>query len=319
MATPIDQSESSEMDHVRRPSYSQIKLGELFIEWAPKFEIYSDYCNNFCLAQHELGRLEKLDSFSSLAETCRKSRGLIDLKVADFLLVPIQRICKYKILFQDLIKNTKASHPDYKYCKDALVEIENITQKINDSKKKFEETINVNNFQLNIKNWIGADLSERSFRQIYSGHLDRIGQFDGHSDSVEREVTLFDNQMVICYLNDENEKMLEERIDLNHVTIIFDNELNRIKIECHFKKYSKVIELRAENETSFNIWRQYIQFELQFNDPNQNKENANHHILGDKCSRTKLRHQNSHRRSPRNSIGHIFETIRRKKPESKTL
>ena len=72
--------------------------------------------------------------------------------------------------------------------------------------------------------------------------------------------------------------MLEERIDLNHVTIIFDNELNRIKIECHFKKYSKVIELKAENETSFNIWKQYIQFELQFNDPNQNKENANHHV-----------------------------------------
>ena len=72
--------------------------------------------------------------------------------------------------------------------------------------------------------------------------------------------------------------MLEERIDLNHVTMIFDNELNRIKIECHFKKYSKVIELRAENETSFNIWREYIQFELQFNDPNQNKENANHHV-----------------------------------------
>ena len=48
LATPTDQSESSEM---RRQSYSQIKLGELFIEWAPKFEIYSDYCNNFCLAQ----------------------------------------------------------------------------------------------------------------------------------------------------------------------------------------------------------------------------------------------------------------------------
>ena len=75
-----------------------------------------------------MGRLEKLDSFSSLAETCRRSRGLIDLKVADFLLVPIQRICKYKILFQDLIKNTRTSHPDYKYCKDALIEIENITQ-----------------------------------------------------------------------------------------------------------------------------------------------------------------------------------------------
>ena len=54
---------------------------------------------------------------------------------------------------------------------------------------------------MNIKNWVGADLSERSFRQIYSGHLERIGQFDGNStDTVEREVTLFDNQMVISYL-----------------------------------------------------------------------------------------------------------------------
>ena len=72
--------------------------------------------------------------------------------------------------------------------------------------------------------------------------------------------------------------MLEERIDLNHVTIIFDSELNRIKIECHFKKYSKVFELRGENFETFNIWKQYIQFELQFNDPNQNEENANHHV-----------------------------------------
>ena len=45
---PTDESESPEM---KRLSYNQIKLGELFIEWAPKFEIYSDYCNNFCLAQ----------------------------------------------------------------------------------------------------------------------------------------------------------------------------------------------------------------------------------------------------------------------------
>ena len=48
LVSQTDESESSEMC---RLSYSQIKLGELFIEWAPKFEIYSDYCNNFCLAQ----------------------------------------------------------------------------------------------------------------------------------------------------------------------------------------------------------------------------------------------------------------------------
>ena len=74
-------------------------------------------------------------------------------------------------------------------------------KKINESKKKFEETINVNNFQLNIKNWMGRDLSERSFVQVHSGTLRRrlTDNHNEHGSVEEREVTLFDNQMAICF------------------------------------------------------------------------------------------------------------------------
>ena len=75
---------------------------------------------------------------------------------------------------------------------------------------------------MNIKNWVGADLSERSFRQIYSGHLERIGQFDGHAtDSVEREVTLFDNQMVICYLVSQISIIRSGTLDYNISSILY--------------------------------------------------------------------------------------------------
>ena len=106
-------------------------VGALFIEWAPRFEIYTDYCNNYSLAAHELSRLEKNPDFCEFAEECRKSRNLIQLKLADFLLVPIQRICKYKLLLSELCKNTQRSHEDYDDCQKALVEIESITQVCN--------------------------------------------------------------------------------------------------------------------------------------------------------------------------------------------
>ena len=70
--------------------------------------------------------------------------------------------------------------------------------------------------------------------------------------------------------------MLEERIDLNHVTVIFDDVNRRIKIECHFKKFSRVIELMADDSEGYEVWKQKLSFELKFNDINDNKENADH-------------------------------------------
>ena len=70
--------------------------------------------------------------------------------------------------------------------------------------------------------------------------------------------------------------MLEERIDLNHVTVIFDDQNRRIKIECHFKKFSRVIELTGEDDDNYLIWKAKLSFELKFNDINDNKENADH-------------------------------------------
>ena len=77
--------------------------------------------------------------------------------------------------------------------------------------------MNVNNFQLNIKNWSGPDLSERSFRLVHSGNLQRKncekiqpigvnltvqtaepGEENEESENSDRDVALFNNEIVIC-------------------------------------------------------------------------------------------------------------------------
>ena len=60
------------------------------------------------------------------------------------------------------------------------------------------------------------------------------------------------------------------------MTVIFDDANRRIKIECHFKKYSRVIELTADDSESYEVWKEKLSFELKFNDINENKENADH-------------------------------------------
>ena len=90
---------------------------------------------------------------------------------------------------------------------------------------------------------------------------------------------------IITLQNEEGEKLIENRIDLNHVTVIFDEQNRRIKIEIHSKKCTKSIELYAPSEhesepemDEFNLWKTNIEHELKYSDPNQNKENGPYHV-----------------------------------------
>ena len=65
---------------------------------------YVKYCRNYGDAIVELARMDTLEIYSSFWEDCRKSRNLPLLKLADFLLQPVQRICKYPLHFTELLK-----------------------------------------------------------------------------------------------------------------------------------------------------------------------------------------------------------------------
>ncbi len=55
------------------------------------------------------------------------------LTLSGYLIMPIQRIPRYKLLLEVILQNTQPDHPDYENLQKALSEVETIALTINDA------------------------------------------------------------------------------------------------------------------------------------------------------------------------------------------
>ena len=70
-------------------------------------------------------------SFSYLSAKTMEKQHKGKLGLDQLLIQPVQKIPRYELLIQRLIKHTEESHPDYKLLEDALKEIHELVVKIN--------------------------------------------------------------------------------------------------------------------------------------------------------------------------------------------
>lgn len=116
-------------------------VGPLFISYAPLFRIYKTFVNNHESAASQLGKLLAdrggMQRFKDFHKECEQKPEAQGLSLASFLIMPIQRIPRYKLLLVEVIKNTPPEHPD-----DKLVqghdELRDIAMEINNSIKEIE-------------------------------------------------------------------------------------------------------------------------------------------------------------------------------------
>jgi len=115
-------------------------IGHIFLEMSNNLLCYEQYCTNYKEADLRLQKCLKQPSFSAEVEKCRNrlvGNGKL-LHLPDLLIKPIQRICKYPLLFKELLKYTPEAHPDYIPLKNTLTKLEAIANKINESKAELE-------------------------------------------------------------------------------------------------------------------------------------------------------------------------------------
>ena len=65
------------------------------------------------------------------------------MDLESFMIMPIQRIPRYVLLLQDLLKYTSETHPDYSSIKSALEKCKEMAEKINKSNKDWENLMKV--------------------------------------------------------------------------------------------------------------------------------------------------------------------------------
>ncbi|CAM9738706.1 unnamed protein product, partial [Chrysoparadoxa australica] len=82
---------------------------------------------------------------------CELQDSCHGLGLRSFLIQPVQRVPRYKLLLSELLKHTKDSHPDWVNLNVALTEITNAASKLNENARDHDRRQRVLDLQLQFK------------------------------------------------------------------------------------------------------------------------------------------------------------------------
>ena len=115
---------------------SSHSIGKIFIKHTAFIKLYITYVNNYDAAVAEMHRtLAKKKKFKAFCDQVRRNPDHRQPNLEFYLIMPVQRVPRYNLLLQDLLKNTTDQHPDYMALKEALNETKKRAQEINEHKR----------------------------------------------------------------------------------------------------------------------------------------------------------------------------------------
>ncbi|KAJ5071056.1 rhogef domain containing protein [Anaeramoeba ignava] len=118
---------------------SDLKIGNIFLQVADFLKLYIDYCSNYTFSMKRLNKYTSNSKYKNFISNTRKTvpecKGL---DLLDLLIKPIQRICRYPLLFEKLLKSTAKDHPDFPEMRKTYSKLNEIAKKVDQRKKAAE-------------------------------------------------------------------------------------------------------------------------------------------------------------------------------------
>lgn len=113
-------------------------VGSSFAALAQFLKMYGVYAINEPKAEELVDQLMKKTSFKNFLAELHAEPELHGHKLRDFLMKPVQRLCRYPLLLRELLKHTPPDHPDFKTLTEALQKIEAAVASVNEGKRTDE-------------------------------------------------------------------------------------------------------------------------------------------------------------------------------------
>ncbi|CAG8502203.1 874_t:CDS:10 [Paraglomus brasilianum] len=114
-------------------------VGDIFLNLGPFLKMYSIYVNNFNSALALIDeQLKSNPAFAAFLRDIIKTGQCKGLTFQAYLIMPVQRIPRYKLLLEDLLKKTEESHSDYLNLKKAYQVIEHVATFVNETIRQHE-------------------------------------------------------------------------------------------------------------------------------------------------------------------------------------
>ncbi|KAG9300246.1 hypothetical protein G9A89_011319 [Geosiphon pyriformis] len=232
-------------------------LGDIFLNMGPFFKMYSIYVKNFNYALAMIdAQIRENPTFSAFLKDVIKTGQCKGLTLQAYLIMPVQRIPRYKLLLEDLLKRTEETHFDYFNLKKAYQVIENVATFVNETIRQHEMFITMLEIQ---KSLTGFDevllVPARTF--IKRGTVKKICR----RNHQERDFFLFSD--ILIYASPgliDNIYIFHRKFDLEDVTVLSLEDTgamkHRFQIMSPQKSFTLYTNSLKEKESWINAIRE---------------------------------------------------------------
>ena len=125
-----------------RAGGADLRLGQLFTQYAPFFKMYGLFAGQYTTGTTLLSTLKvnrpELEPWLQQTATTPMCRGL---RLDDFLIMPVQRVPRYRMLLEEVLKHTDQNNIEYNELMEALKKIKHVATKINEFIRDAEKSM----------------------------------------------------------------------------------------------------------------------------------------------------------------------------------
>ncbi|RGB32732.1 hypothetical protein C1646_733976 [Rhizophagus diaphanus] len=247
------------------------RFGNLFVQMEENFAVYEPFCANYQSASELV--IQETPNLQKLANIVEPTYVLPSL-----LIKPIQRICKYPLLLQELLKySDKDETPYYDEIERGLKAIKRVADRVNETRRKQENEAVVKDLERRVEDWKGHKISQ-------FGNLLLEDVFIMSKEDSEREyhVYLFEKILLCCketntkktqsktgpLIKGSNRKQkraslqLKGRIFIHNITAVVNNSragLWSLKVFWRGDTEMESFSLKCRNEEQLNQWQSTLE------------------------------------------------------------
>lgn len=194
----------------RRQQISPVvhNVGDIFLEFVPKFEPFITYGSNQLYGKYEFEKEKAANpSFARFVEETERKKESRKLELNGYLTKPTTRLARYPLLLEAILKPTSEENQDKKDLKRATELIREFLTRVNLESGKAENHFNL--MQLNEQlifrpgEYVDLKLTEEGRQLLFKGNLKKSASQDGGGDI---QAFLFDHAVLLVRIKVVNKR-----------------------------------------------------------------------------------------------------------------